>query len=273
MVSSERSTHRIFLQVRPRRHPDALPGPSPGSGVSPPRLTRIRPRLRLGLRGLLRGPEQPHRLVLRSTPARVGKPKRVARAGRPPADLAPPGSRPGGLPWPRPRHPARRPSLAAPPPLPGAALRSRRPAAGSAPRPSRVRSPGPGGGRGQDEAPRGARAWTRQAEGVTTGALVCSPSPGALLTPTHPNPAEPAKPPRRPNGPRWPGRGCSPSAASRAGEGAVGSVGPCPRQEPPRWAVGARMPSVLAASSCLPWPHKRSCPARRNAARAARSAR
>jgi hypothetical protein len=72
----------------------------------------------------------------------------------------------------------------------------------SAPAPARRRigrarlwRPAPGA-RGRARAGRSApwsEVWTRRVQGVTNGVSVCSPSPGALLTPTHPNPAEPTR--------------------------------------------------------------------------------
>jgi hypothetical protein len=90
-----------------------------------------------------------------------------------PAPPTAPGSRPGRLVPPT--------GPAAPRPAPRRIGRA--PVCGAQP-------PGPGGGPGPDEAPRGARGRTRRVQGVTNGVSACSPSPGAPLTPTHPNPAE-----------------------------------------------------------------------------------
>ena len=134
---------------------------------------------------------------------------------------------------------ARQPSLASPhpaacsAPAPPAAPGSRPcrlvpPTGPAAPRPARRRigrapvcgaqPPGPGGGPGPDEAPRGARGRTRRVQGVTNGVSACSPSPGALLTPTHPNPAEPARETRWTRSPGRPSPCCrsNPSPGTRA---------------------------------------------------------
>jgi hypothetical protein len=49
--------------------------------------------------------------------------------------------------------------------------------------------PGPGGVKARTKRPVERRRV--QGVGVTNGVSACSPSPGAPLTPTHPNPAEP----------------------------------------------------------------------------------
>jgi hypothetical protein len=104
------------------------------------------------------------------------------------------GTSPGGPPCPRPPAASRPPTVCGPrhPPWcrPPAPPRGRLGAASDAP-PSRAPSPrGEGSAKGRTKRP-SSEGGTRRAEGVRTGASASSPSPGAPLTPTHPNPAEP----------------------------------------------------------------------------------
>ncbi len=92
----------------------------------------------------------------------------------------PPGTRPVGPP---PAAPGARPAWCRPP-------RGRLRAASDAP-PSVAHSPrGEGSAKGRKKRP-WSEVWTRRVQGVTNGGSACSPSPGAPLTTTHPNPAEP----------------------------------------------------------------------------------